>query len=47
MRELPSKRRSTWSSTFTASLELARQGDVVLGQGEAFKPIHIARPPTS
>jgi hypothetical protein len=26
------RRRSAWSSTFTASLELARQGDVALGQ---------------
>jgi segregation and condensation protein A len=27
------RRRSAWSSTFMASLELARQGDVALGQG--------------
>jgi segregation and condensation protein A len=34
--------RSAWSSTFTASLELARQGDVVLEQDVAFDPIHIS-----
>jgi segregation and condensation protein A len=27
------RRRSAWSSTFIAGLELAKQGDVVLGQG--------------
>jgi segregation and condensation protein A len=27
------RRRSAWSSTFLARLELARQGDVALGQG--------------
>lgn len=37
------RRRSAWSSTFIASLELARQGDVVLGQGGDFEPIHVAR----
>jgi chromatin segregation and condensation protein Rec8/ScpA/Scc1 (kleisin family) len=37
------RRRSAWSSTFMASLELARQGDVALGQGRDFAPIHVAR----
>ena len=37
------RRRSAWSSTFIASLELARQGDVVLAQGRDFEPIHVAR----
>jgi segregation and condensation protein A len=36
------RRRSAWSSTLMASLELARQGAVVLGQGEDFEPIHVA-----
>jgi segregation and condensation protein A len=37
------RRRSAWSSTFMASLELARQGDVALGQGGDFRPIHVVR----
>ena len=36
------RRRSAWSSTFIASLELARQGNVVLGQEGAFQTIHVA-----
>jgi segregation and condensation protein A len=36
------RRRSAWSSTLIAGLELAKQGDVVLGQGEDFEPIHVA-----
>jgi segregation and condensation protein A len=35
--------RSAWSSTFVASLELAKQGDVVVAQEGAFQPIHLAR----
>jgi chromatin segregation and condensation protein Rec8/ScpA/Scc1 (kleisin family) len=35
--------RSAWSSTFIAGLELAKQGTVVLGQGEDFETIHVAR----
>jgi segregation and condensation protein A len=34
--------RSAWSSTFIAGLELAKQGDVVLGQGRDFQAIHVA-----
>jgi hypothetical protein len=34
--------RSAWSSTFIAGLELAKQGDMVLGQGEDFQVIHVA-----
>jgi segregation and condensation protein A len=35
-------RRSVWASTFLAALELARQGDVVMRQGDpAFTPIQI------
>jgi segregation and condensation protein A len=36
------RRRSAWSSTLVAGLELARQGEVVLEQGEDFEPIHIS-----
>ena len=35
------KRRSAWSSTFVASLELAQQGEVGLEQDKAFAPIHV------
>jgi segregation and condensation protein A len=35
-------RRSGWAATFVASLELAKQGEVVLGQGDDFEPIHVA-----
>ena len=34
--------RSAWSSTLIAGLELAKQGEVVLGQGWDFEPIHVA-----
>jgi segregation and condensation protein A len=34
--------RSAWSSTFIAGLELAKQGAVVLGQGEDFETIRVA-----
>ena len=37
----PLKRRSAWSSTFVASLELAKQGEVGLEQEQAFAPIHV------
>ncbi len=37
------RRRSGWSSTFVASLELARQGEVVLAQTGAFQAITVAR----
>jgi segregation and condensation protein A len=36
------RRRSGWASTFIAGLELAKQGEVVLGQGGDFEPIHVA-----
>jgi segregation and condensation protein A len=36
------RRRSGWSSTLLASLELAKQGDVSLGQNGNFAPIHVA-----
>jgi segregation and condensation protein A len=37
------RRRSAWSSTFVASLELAKQGAVVVAQEAPFQPIHLAR----
>ena len=37
------RRRSAWSSTLIASLELAKQGDVVVAQERLFQPIHLAR----
>jgi segregation and condensation protein A len=36
------RRRSGWASSLIASLELAKQGKVVLGQAEDFQPIHVA-----
>ncbi|OZB22458.1 MAG: hypothetical protein B7X49_17035 [Acidiphilium sp. 34-64-41] len=36
------RRRSAWSSTFVASLELAKQGDVALMQAENFDPIIVS-----
>lgn len=36
------RQRSGWSSTLLASLELAKQGDVMLGQDGNFAPIHVA-----
>jgi len=33
--------RSRWTSTFTASLELAKQGEVVLRQEKEFSPIQV------
>jgi len=37
--------RSAWSSTFTASLELAKQGEVTLAQDSRFTPIHVSKGP--
>jgi segregation and condensation protein A len=42
----PVLRRSAWTSTFVASLELAKQGDVVLAQDWVFTPIHVRPVPT-
>ena len=36
---------SAWASTFSASLELAKQGDTALAQEEAFQPIYLSRCP--
>jgi segregation and condensation protein A len=35
---------SVWASTFSASLELAKQGDVELAQVDAFASVHVSRP---
>ena len=35
------KRRSAWASTFVASLELAKAGEVRLAQDEAFGMVHV------
>jgi chromatin segregation and condensation protein Rec8/ScpA/Scc1 (kleisin family) len=36
------QRRSAWSSTFVASLELARHGDVALAQQAFLAPVHLS-----
>jgi len=36
------RRRSAWTSTFIASLELARQGEVTLAQDDTFAPIQVS-----
>lgn len=35
------KRRSAWISTFVASLELAKAGEIRLAQDEAFGMVHV------
>ncbi|HEY0205857.1 MAG TPA: hypothetical protein VGC15_17065 [Acetobacteraceae bacterium] len=35
------KRRSAWTSTFVASLELAKAGEIRLAQDEAFGMVHV------
>jgi segregation and condensation protein A len=35
---------SAWATTFSASLELAKQGDAALAQEKAFQPIYLRRP---
>jgi len=35
------RKRSRWTSTFTASLELAKQGEVVVQQEDGFAPIFV------
>ncbi|MCA0272617.1 MAG: segregation/condensation protein A [Proteobacteria bacterium] len=42
----PSRRRSATAATFAATLELAKQGQIELRQGENFAPISIRRKPT-
>jgi segregation and condensation protein A len=42
----PARRRSATAATFAATLELAKQGQIELRQGENFSPISIRRKPT-
>ena len=35
---------SAWATTFSASLELAKLGDVALAQIEAFASVQVSRP---
>ena len=37
------RRRSAWSATFAASLELAKHGELVLAQDGLFLPIQVSR----
>jgi segregation and condensation protein A len=39
----PDMRRSVWASSFTASLELVREGRIELRQEDAFRPIYMRR----
>ncbi len=39
----PEKRRSVVASTFSASLEMAREGTIEIRQEEAFRPIYMRR----
>ena len=39
----PGKRRSAIASTFAASLELAKQGEIELKQAETFAPVYIRK----
>jgi segregation and condensation protein A len=41
----PSLRRQAWGSTFIASLELAKQGDLLLAQEDLFTPIRVSPAP--
>lgn len=43
----PNMRRTVTASSFTASLELAREGVVEIRQEEAFKPIYMRRRPAA
>jgi segregation and condensation protein A len=40
------KQRAAWTSTLIASLELAKEGDVALAQGDIFTTIHVSAAPT-
>jgi len=39
------KKRAAWTSTFIASLELAKQGEVALAQEDRFTAIHVSPAP--
>jgi len=38
------RRSSAWATTFSASLELAKEGDVTLVQKESFASVHLSHP---
>jgi segregation and condensation protein A len=40
----PLRLYAAWATTFSASLELAKQGDVTLAQADAFASVHVGRP---
>jgi segregation and condensation protein A len=40
------RKRAAWTSTFIASLELVKQGDLALAQPDAFTTIHVSPAPT-
>jgi segregation and condensation protein A len=42
--EHPLRLYAAWATTFGASLELAKQGDVDLAQADAFASVHVSRP---
>jgi segregation and condensation protein A len=44
--EEPLRLSSAWATTFSACLELAKQGDVVLMQADVFEAIHVRCPTT-
>jgi segregation and condensation protein A len=42
--EMSLRLSSAWATTFSAGLELAKQGDVTLAQADAFSSVHVSRP---
>jgi chromatin segregation and condensation protein Rec8/ScpA/Scc1 (kleisin family) len=42
----PLRLYAAWATTFSASLELAKQGDVAMAQADAFEAIHVRCPTT-
>jgi segregation and condensation protein A len=42
--EMSLRLSSAWATTFSAGLELAKQGDVALAQADAFSSVHVSRP---
>ena len=44
-RNAPGRKRSAIASTFAATLELAKQGEIELRQADTFAPLHLRRRP--
>jgi chromatin segregation and condensation protein Rec8/ScpA/Scc1 (kleisin family) len=42
----PLRLYAAWATTFSACLELAKQGDVAMAQADAFETIHVRCPTT-